>query len=45
MPNKSLRTLAMGTGLLPELDHQTEELVVIEREEMGKLDLHLGILP
>ena len=45
VPNESLRTMAMGTGALPQLGHQGEELVVIEGKEMGELDLHLGILP
>jgi hypothetical protein len=44
VPNEGLRTLAMRTGPLPELDDQTEELVMIEGEEKGKLELHSGIL-
>ena len=45
VPNESLRTLAMGTGALPELDDQAKESVVIEGEEVSKLESHSGILP
>ena len=45
VPNESLRTLAMRTGTLPKSDPQTEELVVIEEKEVGKIESHAGILP
>ena len=41
--DENFRTLAMWTGILPELDYQVEELVMIKGEKVGKLESHAGI--
>jgi hypothetical protein len=44
MADQSPGTLAMGTWALPQLYDQTQEPVMIEREQMGELELHQDTL-
>ena len=45
MTNQRLRTLAVGTWLLPDFSHEAEKLVMTEGQEMGEFKAHAGIIP
>jgi hypothetical protein len=42
--NQRLRTLAVGTWLLPDFSHEAEKLVMTEGQEMGEFKAHAGII-
>ena len=44
MTNQRLRTLAVGTRLLPDFSHEAEKLVMTEGQEMGEFKAHAGII-